>query len=295
MKVLVIGCNGLLGQSLIDAAPPDSRAELFGAALENEPLAGTALAGYRSLDISRRADLESVVRDIAPDWIFNAAAITDVDLCERDPALAALINRDTVGWMAAMGLPMVQVSTDYVFDGLSGPYREEDSTAPLSVYGAGKLESEALVLGQSDRSLVVRTMTLWGKGRGRKTSFVDFVRDSLAAGKNIRIVTDQWGNPTLAEDLAMGIWKLAGAGRSGIYHVAGSELNTRFTWAQAIAAHYGLDGSLIQPCLTSDLRQAARRPLKSGLICDKLERDTGFRPRDVAGQLARVDALAPKG
>jgi len=293
MKVLIVGCNGLLGQSLIETGPPESEVQLFGAALENEPAAGSALSGYRSVDISGRDGLEAAIKDIAPDWIFNAAAVTDVDLCEREPALAALINRDTVMWMAAMGLPMVQVSTDYVFDGLSGPYREEDPTAPLSVYGATKLESEA-ILARSDRSLVVRTMTLWGKGRGRKTSFVDFVRDSLRAGKSIRIVTDQWGNPTLAEDLAVGIWKLVLAGRSGLYHVAGSELNTRFTWAQAIASHYGLDGTLIHPCLTSDLKQAARRPLKSGLICDKLERDTGFRPRDVAGQLARVDALAPK-
>ena len=123
-----------------------------------------------------------------------------------------------------------------------------------------------------------------------KTSFVDFVRNSLAAGKTIRIVTDQCGNPTLAEDLALAIWKLAQGGRAGIYHVVGSEWNSRFEWARSIAAHYGLDASLIQPCLTADLKQAARRPLLSGLRIDKLVRDTGFTPRDVAGQLSWVDA-----
>jgi dTDP-4-dehydrorhamnose reductase len=206
--------------------------------------------------------------------------------------LAGLINRDTVGWMAAMGIPMVHVSTDYVFDGEAGPYTEDAPTRPLSVYGSTKLESEALVLARNPRSLVVRTMTLWGRGKGAKTSFVDFVRNSLSAGKPVRIVTDQWGNPTLAEDLALGIWKLVEAGKSGIYNVAGSEWNTRFQWAESIADHYGLDGSLIQSCLTADLKQAARRPLKSGLLTDKLVRDTGFRTRDVAGQIRRMDELS---
>jgi dTDP-4-dehydrorhamnose reductase len=193
--------------------------------------------------------------------------------------------------MAATGLPLVQISSDYVFDGEAGPYREQDSTGPLSYYGSTKLESEGLTLSGSPRSLVLRTMTLWGKGRGAKTSFVEFVRNSLESGKTIRIVTDQWGNPTLAEDLAMATWKLVLAGKSGLYHAAGSEWNSRFTWAVAIANHYGLDTQLIEPCLTADLKQLARRPLKSGLNCDKLLRDTGFCPRNVMEQLNWADEI----
>jgi dTDP-4-dehydrorhamnose reductase len=286
-KALIIGCNGLLGQSLTGSRPEGF--DIHGVGIEPEAVLRGALASYRRADISVRADLEAAVRAVDPDWILNAAAITDVDKCEREPALAALINRDTVGWMAAFGKPLVHVSTDYVFDGEAGPYAEDAPTGPLSVYGSTKLESEALALSGSPRSLVVRTMTLWGKAHGMKTSFVEFVRDSLKAGKTVRIVTDQYGNPTLAEDLATAIWKLIQGGRSGIYHVAGSEWNSRFEWAQAIAAYYGLDASLIHPCLTADLKQAARRPLRSGLKIDKLIRDTGFRPRDVAGQLARVE------
>jgi dTDP-4-dehydrorhamnose reductase len=294
MKVLIIGCNGMLGQNLLRTRPSGAW-ELLGAGLEPEAVLPGVLSGYRSVDISKRADLEAAIRAFSPDWIFNAAAITDVDLCERDPALAGLINRDTVGWMAATGIPVVHVSTDYVFDGEAGPYLEDAPTKPLSVYGSTKLESEALVLSASPRSLVVRTMTLWGRGKGAKTSFVDFVRDSLKAGKNIRIVTDQWGNPTLAEDLALGIWKLVEGGHSGVYHVVGSEWNSRYQWAEAIADHYGLDKGLIQSCLTADLKQAARRPLKSGLRIDKLTAATGFRTRDVAGQIRRMDELSAAG
>jgi len=114
------------------------------------------------------------------------------------------------------------------------------------------------------------------------------VSGSLAAGKTIRIVTDQWGNPTLAEDLAIAVWKLLEKGRSGIYHAVGSTWNSRHEWAMAIAGFHGLDKSLIQPCLTSDLKQTAVRPLRSGLRIEKLIADTGFRPRDVEGQLRRV-------
>jgi dTDP-4-dehydrorhamnose reductase len=288
-RILLVGCNGLLGQNLLRTRPAGPW-EIHGSGMEPAAVLPQSLASYRRTDIGKRDELEAAVRAVDPDWIFNAAAITDVDLCEREPALAGLINRDAVGWMAAFGKPLVHVSTDYIFDGEAGPYAEDAPTRPLSVYGSTKLESEALALGGSPRSLVARTMTLWGQGQGMKTSFVDFVRNSLAAGKTIRIVTDQWGNPTLAEDLALALWKLVAGGRSGVYHVAGSEWNSRFDWARAIAAHYGLDASLIQPCLTADLKQAARRPLRSGLRIDKLIRDTGFAPGDVAAQLARVDA-----
>lgn len=286
MKALIFGCNGLLGQTLLRTLPSGWTAE--GAAIEPQAVLPARLAGYHKVDITDAAQVDAAVKAARPDYIFNAAAITDVDLCERDPALCDRVNRDAVANMAAAGVPLVHISTDYVFDGEDGPYPEEAPVKPLSHYGRAKLESEALALAKSPKSIVARTMTLWGRGKGMKTSFVDFVKDSLAAKKQIRIVTDQWGNPTLAEDLALGIWALIGKGRAGVYHVAGSDWNSRHEWALAIAAFYGLDASLITSCLTSDLKQLARRPLKSGLRINKLVRDTGFRPRDVEEQLRRA-------
>jgi dTDP-4-dehydrorhamnose reductase len=211
MKALIIGCNGLLGQNLIRALPDESW-QIVGAGLDPKPILSQSLSGYRSLDVTQRPELESAIAHFSPDLILNAAAITDVDLCEREKDRCSLLNRDAVGWMAATGIPMAHISSDYVFDGEAGPYSESDATHPLSHYGSTKLESETLALSGSPRSLVLRTMTLWGKGHGGKTSFVDFVKNSLAAGKTIRIVTDQFGNPTLAEDLATAVWKLAAAG-----------------------------------------------------------------------------------
>lgn len=285
MKVLVLGTSGQVGDALMRADWP----------------AGTTLVGLArpDIDMARPETIDAAVAahapDLAPDLVVNATAYTAVDKAESDREAAFAVNRDGPARLAAAcaarGIPLVHISTDYVFDGEAGPYSEDDPTRPISVYGSTKLESEKLVLSQSHRSLIVRTMTLWGRGKGAKTSFVDFVANSLKEGKTVRIVTDQLGNATLAEDLALGIWKLVDGGNSGIYHVAGSERNSRFEWAQAIADHYGLDRSLIQPCLTADLKQAALRPLNSGLRTDKLTAATGFVPRDIAGQIRRMDEL----
>lgn len=291
MKVLIIGCNGLLGQNLIRTKPSDESFTLVGSGIEKDAVLGTSLVRYRNIDVTKRELIEKVIGEIAPDLIINAAAITDVDLCERDKALCALVNRDAVGWMAATGIPLVQISSDYVFDGEAGPYSENDPTGPLSYYGLTKLESEKLTLDGSPKSLVLRTMTLWGKGHGAKTSFVEFVQNSLKAGKTIKIVTDQYGNPTLAEDLAIAIWKLVEGKHKGVFHAVGSEWNSRYEWAVAIADYYGLDKSLITTCVTADLKQLAQRPLKSGLKIDKLVNTIGFKPRGVAEQLKRVDEL----
>ncbi len=289
MKVLLIGCNGLLGQNLLRTAP-DSL-EIEGAGLEPRPALAERLAAYETLDISIPDGIKKRVDSSRPDFLVNAAAYTDVDGCERNPDLSHALNRDAVAAMAETGVPMLQVSSDYVFDGENGPYSEEDKTHPLSVYGKDKLDSEAAVLSRHSQSLIVRTMTLWGRGKGMKTSFVDFVKASLEQGKSVRIVTDQFGNPTSADDLARGIWTLITGGHSGLFHVAGSEWNSRFEWAVAIARFYGLDTALIQPCLTADLRQLARRPLKSGLRIDKFIRETGFRPGNVTAQLQSAKPL----
>lgn len=309
-RVAVTGCNGLLGGSLVRLAPrrgPDGRKiELFGLGRSPGPAAGLSSNRpfrYDSVDIGDREALLALLLRLKPDFVVNAAALTQVDLCEKEEALSHRINAEAARTLAESGLPFLQVSTDYVFDGRRGPYAEDDAVNPLSVYGRHKLEAEGHALAGAPGSLVVRTMTLWGPDRSpgeeearaqaapaNKTSFVDFVKGSLAAGRKIRIVTDQTGNPTLAGDLARAVWALLREKRAGLYHAAGGDLLSRFEWARRIAGRYGLDASLLEPCLTADLRQSAPRPLNSGLRCDKLLRDTGVRLRRVDEQLLHADA-----
>lgn len=296
MRVLITGCNGLLGQNLLATAP--DRVVSLGMARHREPLRPDLLSprSYHALDITAAAAWRFVANELKPDVIINAAAFTDVDGCERDPATCLRVNRDAVAAMAATGIPLVQISTDYVFDGAAGPYAEDDPVNPLSVYGRVKRESEAVALSGSPRSLVVRTMWVWGEARtpggGAKKSFTDFVRETLTAGKPVRAVTDQYGNPTAAADLAGAIWTLLARGCSGVYHAAGAERVNRLEWAQAVATRYGLDGALIQPLSTPELGLPAARPLRSGLRCDKLARDTAFRLRGLTEQLAEQRAAS---
>lgn len=288
MRVLVTGCDGLLGQNLLRTAPAGDA--IIGLARHDVPVPAVRLSEYHVRDIADPATWEFIRDVVRPDRIVNAAAYTDVDGCERDPALCDRVNRDAVRAMAATGIPLTQVSTDYVFDGEAGPYSEDDAPRPLSVYGRSKLESERATL-SAPGNLVVRTAWVWGTERGAKKSFTDFVRETLSAGKTARIVTDQWSNPTLAEDLAGAIWALVGAGRSGLYHAGGSDRVSRLEWAERVAKFFGLDAGLIQPITTADMNPHARRPLRAGMRCDKLLRDTGFRLRGLDAQLEAVRAV----
>lgn len=298
MRVLIAGCNGLLGQNLLRTAP--SGHALVGIARHAGAALPERLGAYHARDIADPATWEFVRETLKPDVIFNAAAYTDVDGCERDPETARRINRDAVRAMAQTGIPLVHLSTDYVFDGTSGPYSEDDPVHPLSEYGRIKLESEAEALAGSAKNLVLRTMWVWGRakavGGGAKKSFTDFVHETLAANKPARIVADQVGNPTLAEDLALAIWVLVGSGCSGVYHVSGSDRISRLDWARSVARFYNLDDAdragLITPVTTAELNLPAARPLQSGLRCDKLERDTGLVLGGLEDQLRDNQAAA---
>ncbi len=287
-RVLIVGCDGLLGQNLLRTASPAMG--LVGLARHESPAWPDLLSGYHRRDIADPGTWRFVREAVRPDLIVNAAAFTDVDGCERDPEANQRINRDAVRMMTETGIPLVQVSTDYVFDGEAGPYTEEDATNPLSAYGRTKLEAEGVVLSASPRNLVVRTAWVWGAEKGAKKSFTDFVRETLGAGRTARIVTDQWSNPTWAEDLATAIWKLVVGGRSGLYHAGGSDRVSRLDWAKRVAAAFGLDAGLIEPVTTAEMNPLARRPLRAGMSSAKLERDTGFRLRGLDEQLK---ALSP--
>ncbi len=281
MKVLIFGGNGLLGQNLIQAKP--MQAEVLACGLEEASFIPLK-ANYKTVDVTNETALKGVVESYQPDWIFNAAAMTNVDLCETEIALCEQLNRDSVKWMVETGVPVAHVSTDYVFDGLNGPYREEDKMNPLGVYGRVKMESETLVL-TNPKNLIVRTMLLWGLGERLRPSYVDFVRDSLREGKRIKIVKDQLGNPTLASDLALAMWDLTSKGCKGLYHVSGPEVLSRLDWAIKIADYFGLDKGLIDSCTTEELNQAAKRPLNSGFVLDKVRGVLDFKTKGVVEQL----------
>jgi len=251
-----------------------------------------------ALDVTNFAAVRDAVADRPPEWVFNLAAFTRVDDCETQTDRAHLVNglgaRNVALACAASGASMVQVSTDYVFDGRAlSPYREYDTPAPLSVYGASKLAGERAVREVLPRHVIARTSWLYGAGG---PNFVDTILAKAAAGERLRVVDDQRGAPTYTEDLAAGLIALAAAGQHGTYHVTNRGSCTWYEFARFVTAEAGLDTS-IEPTDSLAYVRPARRPANSMLSSQLFDHVTG-RPlpdwQDAARRYLRVRAAAPR-
>ncbi|RJP61005.1 MAG: dTDP-4-dehydrorhamnose reductase [Ignavibacteriales bacterium] len=282
-RILIIGSNGRLGQSLVKKIMVREKTELLCSSIENESL----IIGveYSKTDITIKDQVKKLVLDFVPDYIINAAAFTNVDKCETERELAWKINVSGVENLAhysrLIDAHLTHVSTDYVFDGNDGPYSESDSTNPISYYGRTKLASENALKISGSKYAIVRTNVLFGPSEFGEPDFVNWVVDSLKSKKKIRIVTDQINNPTFIPDLADGILKIIDLDRDGVYHLGGREFLNRFEFTEKIAAHFNLDTSLIEKIITQELNQPAPRPLKSGLITLKAETELNYKPRSL--------------
>lgn len=251
--------------------------------------AALARVGRPEFDFDRPETVEAAFRRHRPSLVVNAAAWTAVDAAEQQPEAAARANRDGPAQLArlcaAAGIPLIHLSTDYVFDGLKGaPYREDDPTSPTGAYGRTKLAGEAAVLELCERAAVLRTS--WVYAAAGK----NFVRTMLGAAQKtsaLRVVGDQQGCPTNAGDLADAILAVAARiaagwqpGYRGVFHAAGSGSTTWHGLAVAAfeaAARHGRPMPVVTAIATADWPTPARRPPDSRLDCAKLERVFGVR------------------
>jgi dTDP-4-dehydrorhamnose reductase len=166
---------------------------------------------------------------------------------------------------------LLQLSTDYVFDGEAGPYSESDTPRPISHYGRLKLESEQVVLGRLERAMVVRTLWLYGYVPGAKPNFVTRTLEVLHRCERLTVFDDQWGNPTYVEDLARVLTDLCRADARGLFHMGGATFLTRHELALELCRVHALDPALVTPVPTRGAGLAAARPLRSGLPPAALE------------------------
>ena len=220
--ILITGASGQLGMSLKKIF--NSKYEIISTTGNNTP-GGSSIY----LDVTNPMLFKEVVEMTNPDLVVNLAAMTSVDLCEKNPELAYAINIGGVDNLVnAFRGPIIHVSTDYVFDGESGPYKEEDTTNPLNVYGRSKLESEKLLLDQSEDSLVIRSNVLYDYSSKSRASFLNWVVDSLNQEKEISVVEDQWNNPTWTGSLAVVIDRAIDTQLTGLVHWGDGDLVSRF-------------------------------------------------------------------
>lgn len=275
-RVLVTGSNGLLGTKLLELLLAAERVEPLG--LSRGPCAGR-LAGrflFRQVDLTDRSAVERAFGEACPDVVLHTAAMTDVDGCERDPGRAWRENVDATAHVAracaARGARLVHLSTEYVFDGTGGPYTEDDTPNPQGVYGKSKLASEVLAAGLAPGCAIARTTILYGYAPHARPNFVTWLVGRLRSGEPTRVVTDQVGSPTLADNLAEMVWALAqDPAASGVCNTAGRTVVDRYTFARQVAACFGLDGSLLVPTSTASLAQLAPRPLRAGLRMEQFQ------------------------
>lgn len=291
MRVLVAGRSGQLARALAARLPADGHEVI---ALEPP-----------ALDLADRASLAAAMAAVAPDLVVNAAAYTAVDRAEDEPGPARAVNAEGAGWLAAAaaarGVPFLHFSTDYVFDGLKGsPYVEDDPPNPLGVYGATKAEGERLVLAANPRSVVIRTAWVCSP---HGSNFVKTMLRLAAEREELRVVADQHGAPTFAEDLAAAAARLAprlvaapaGDAAFGLFHLCGAPHTSWHGFAQEIldqAARRGHPRPRLEPIATADYPTRARRPPDGRLDCSRIGIVHGIAPADWRRSLSRcLDVL----
>jgi dTDP-4-dehydrorhamnose reductase len=281
-RVLVVGSNGLLGQKITEFLVRGSAYHITTSSVESTPARSLNSAAYLPMDITSKKDVKHVIHEVEPDVIINCAAMTNVDACETERELAWKLNVEGVEHLIEASrrtdATIVHVSTDYVFDGKAGPYDESARPEPVSYYGKTKLASENALHMSGVKNVIARTMVLYGTGIGVKPNFALWLIQNLEQGLPVKIVDDQFGNPTLVDDLAQGILSAIELERVGTYHLAGRDIISRYDFALRLAQVFDFDPGLIVPIKTSQLRQPAARPMKSGLITLKAEVELGYRP-----------------
>jgi len=216
-----------------------------------------------------------VLDEARPDAVIHAGAFTNVDAAERDRDLALSINAVGTAYLAdacaVRGIRLVYVSTEYVFDGTAGPYRETDPVSPQGWYAKTKEAGEQGVVTADGNWAIGRTTVVYGYAPHVRANFVLWLVGKLKAGERVTIVDDQIGSPTLAENLAQMALALAGSQETGIFNTAGADVLSRLAFSRQIAETFGLDAGLIDPITTAELGQAAPRPLRAGLLMEKFQ------------------------
>lgn len=282
MRILVTGANGLLGQKLISllSSEPDVEVHATGRGVCRIPEGNYT---YHRVDLTEEGALYGLFEQERPHAVIHGAAMTNVDACEENPdecwlqnvtivesLIRACENHDTF---------LTHVSTDFIFDGKNGPYSEADLPNPVSVYGESKLAAERAVQSSKLNWAMARTILVYGVLPDEtRSNIVLWVKKSLEEGKAIKLITDQWRMPTLAEDLAIGCWLMTKKKAQGIFNISGKDMLNPYEIAIETAKVFGLDASLITATDGSEFTQPAKRPPKTGFVLDKAREVLGYDP-----------------
>ena len=294
MKILITGSNGLLGQKLLHKLRKDSSVQLIATSKGENRVSSKEGFTYFDLDITNNDAVAQLIASEKPQVVINTAAMTNVDLCEDEKQACDALNVEAVRYLADacanIDAHLIQISTDFIFDGENGPYKEEDKPNPLSYYGLSKLKSEQILQAHSVKWTILRTIIVFGVGENlSKGNIVLWAKGALEKGDSLNIIDDQFRAPTLAEDLA-DICILAAKKKAlGIFNASGKDIMSIYEIVERIAKHYGNSIDNLNKISTATLNQKAVRPPKTGFILDKSRKELGYNPHSFEESLVIID------
>lgn len=284
MRILITGSNGLLGQKIVDQLNHSSTLFLATSKGENRN-PSCAIANYQQMDISDASEIEMVFKQFQPTHIIHTAAMTNVDHCEQQPDECNRINFESVKLLfeasKKFNAHFQLLSTDFVFDGVKGNYKEEDQVNPLSVYAHSKVNAEQL-LNESAYSnwSIVRTIIVYGTANNlSRSNIIYWAKEALEKEQALAIIDDQFRAPTWANDLAWACIRICELNKIGIYHISGPTTFSIFEIVEKIAHFFNLSTKNLTKSSSLNLNQPAKRPPKTGFDLSKARIELGYNPK----------------
>lgn len=280
--ILVTGSNGLLGQKITEKVLENNAFRLIATNRGKNRFPIHEGYIYEEMDLLDSDRVCQVLKQYKPQAIIHTAAITNVDTCHERQEDCWKMNVEATRFLKEyceeLDIHLIYLSTDFVFDGFNGPYREEDLPNPISVYGKSKLAAEQVVQQKKDKWTIVRTILVYGilKDMSR-SNIILWAKNALEKKQAIKVVDDQWRMPTLAEDLAWACLQIARLKATGIYHISGADNMSIAQLVNKVADYWSLDKTLITEVSSVTLAQEARRPIKTGFILDKAIKDLNYK------------------
>lgn len=283
MKVLITGANGFLGYYLAEQLlRKDYSVIATGKGPCRLPFFHHVHFQYEEMDFTDPFSIHDVFEKVKPEIVVHAGAMSKPDECEADQMRAYLVNVEGTVHLLINASDLksffVFVSTDFVFDGEKGMYKEDDTTAPVNYYGRTKLEAEEAVREYEHGWSIVRTVLVYGKNHSGHSNILKIVKEKLEKREEYSVVDDQVRTPTYVEDLSRGIVSIIEKKATGIFHLSGKDILTPYQMAIKAAEYLKQDTSLIKKVTAANFTQLAKRPPRTGFLIDKAKRELGYEP-----------------
>lgn len=293
MSILITGANGFLGYYLTkNLLQKEYNVIATGKGECRLSFNGQKGFTYHEMDLTDPFSVHDMFEKYKPSIVVHAGAMSKPDECELDQWKAYTVNAEGTVTMlinaAEQKSFFVFVSTDFVFDGEKGMYKEDDKPSPVNFYGKTKLEAEEAVKEYEYDWAIVRTVLVYGKPVSGRSNILTIVKEKLEKGEEYKVVDDQVRTPTYVEDLANGIIAIIEKKAKGIYHLSGKDVLTPYQMALKAADHLGLNASLIKKVTAADFSQPAKRPPKTGFVIDKAIKQLNFSPINFEEGLKRT-------